>query len=85
MTEEDWKRLADAYRDYVPPAPLVDTGPEFAKRRDAAREALASMRLAGGEPTAAFLALTERWIVGELDEEQVIEEIKRLPASATSS
>lgn len=82
MTEEDWNRLADACRDYVPPAPLFDTGPEVAKRRDAAREALASMRLAGGVPTPEFMALTERWIVGELDEEQVIAEIKRMHARA---
>lgn len=81
MNEDDWKRLANAYRDHVPPEPVVDTDPEVARRRGAAREALSSMRLAGGEPTAAFLALTERWIAGELDEEQVIEEIKRLSAN----
>lgn len=80
MNEDDWNRLADAYRDHVPPEPVVDTDPEVARRRDAAREALGNMRLAGGVPTPEFSALTERWIAGELDEEEVIEEIKRMHA-----
>ncbi|OYW67147.1 MAG: hypothetical protein B7Z40_08625 [Bosea sp. 12-68-7] len=85
MNEDDWKRLADAYRDYVPPEPVVDTDPEVAKRRDAARDALGNMRLAGGVPSPEFLALTDRWIAGELDEEEVIAEIKRLSAPANPS
>lgn len=78
ITDDDWRRLADAYQDYVPPAPVVDADPEVSKRRDATREALGNMRLAGGVPTPEFLALTERWIAGELDEAEAIEEIKRM-------
>lgn len=85
MNDDDWKRLTDAYRDYVPPVPVVDSDPEVARRREAARGALGNMRLAGGEPTPAFLALTERWIAGEIDEERAIAEIKRISASAKSS
>jgi hypothetical protein len=78
LTDDDWQRIAAAYRHYVPPEPVVDTDPEVSRRREAARGALGNMRLAGGEPTPEFLALTDRWIAGELDEEQVIAELKRI-------
>ena len=55
-----------------------------ARRRQAAAEALAIVRIAGGEPTPKAEALNERWIAGELTSEEVIEELTRPYRSRTS-
>jgi len=73
ISDEDWRRLADAYRDYVPPPEPVDKDPEMARRREAARHAIGSMWTGGRRPTPEYLALTERWIAGEISTEQMIE------------
>lgn len=78
ISDEDWRRLAEAYRDYVPPPEPVDTDPEFARRRAAAREAIGSMWTGGRRPTPVYLALTERWIAGEISTDEMIEEANRL-------
>lgn len=77
ITEEDWRRLANAYRDYVPPPEALDTDPGIARRRAAAREAIGSMRVGGRRPTPEYLALTERWIAGEISADEMIEEAKQ--------
>lgn len=72
ITDEDWRRLADLYREYVPPPEPVDTDPEVACRRRAAREAIGWRR-----PTEEYLALTERWIAGEISTDEIIDEAKQ--------
>lgn len=42
-TEEEWRYLAEAYRAYILPPDPVDTDPEMARRRAAAREAIGRM------------------------------------------
>lgn len=72
ITDDDWRRLAALSRDYVPPPEPVDTDPEVARRRQAAREAIGWRR-----PTQEYLALTERWIAGEISTDEMIDEAKR--------
>ncbi|CAM5763310.1 antitoxin VbhA family protein [Bosea minatitlanensis] len=83
ITEEEWRRLADAYRDYVPTPEPVDTDLEVARRREAAREAIGSMWTGGRRPTPEYLSLTERWIVGEISTEQMIEAAQQLWGTKT--
>lgn len=78
ISEADWRRLAEAYRDYVPSPEPVDADREVARRREAAREAIGSMWTGGRRPTPEYLALTERWIAGEISTDEMIEEANRV-------
>ena len=78
ISEAAWRRLAEAHRDYVPPPEPVDTDPEVARRRAAARDAIGSMWTGGRRPLPEYLALTERWITGEISTDEMIEEANRL-------
>lgn len=76
MTAEDWQRLADAYRQHVPPEPVVDTDPEVARRREQARRAVDSLYTSSRRPSLEFVVLTEWWVNGVITTDEAIERIK---------
>lgn len=78
LTEEEWRKLAEAYRDYVPPPEPVDTDAEVAKRRAAMRSAIHGAYLAGGEVHPVTLEIMTRFVAGEITADQMITEIKKL-------
>ncbi len=78
MADEDWERLADAYRDHVLAPPVVDADPEVARRRETARMAVGSLYTGGRRPSLAFLLIMERWVNKTMTFEQVLAEIKEL-------
>jgi hypothetical protein len=59
------------------PAVRTDTTTQ-PQRRQAAAEAVAIARIAGGEITPEMAALNERWIARELTTDEVIAELARL-------
>jgi hypothetical protein len=57
----------------------VDDGDQVGRRGDAIERARASSRLEGLDLDPATLALTERYVKGELSSDQLLEEMIRLP------
>lgn len=52
--------------------------PEQAERRAAATRAFAALRVTTGEPSPALRDLTNRWITGEIDDEEYRIEVQKL-------
>lgn len=57
----------------------VDDGDQVDRRADAIERARASSRLEGLDLDPAALALTERYVTGELSSDQLLGEMIRLP------
>lgn len=64
MTDEDWNRLADAYRAAPP---VVDADPEVARRRETARMAVGSLYTRGRRARRRDLHLIESAKLNGLD------------------
>lgn len=78
MADEDWKRLAGAYRDHVLAPPVVDADPEVVRGRETARMAVGSFYTGGRRPSLAFFLIMERWVNKTMTFEQALAEIKEL-------
>ncbi len=68
--------LGKSFADYTP-EPSSDN-PEQAKRREAWRQANASVRLSGGKIGNEFLVIQERHITGEISSKDVKQWIEEL-------
>lgn len=93
LTPDEARRLAETPIDYsdIPPLddelfrkpklkkPPVLDAEEIARRREAFRQAKACDRIAGIPHNPTTAPIFEAWILGEIDSEEAIVRIKRLP------
>jgi Antitoxin VbhA len=61
------------------------TASENAERHERIEGAMASVRLAGLEPTAGARAIAERYISGEISVDQMVEEVRLMYAQQFGS